>query len=141
MSPWQWLNHCSGCVSAWRSPRVLRAELQLANSLAAKTPNIAGVRPMRKPPAFMIAIGLPHGERDEDQLDRQQDDDGSPAAQATVGSIMHRLQRGGPSGIRDLRRFAAALEDLADAFMDKDRQGVDEAASEARDALNDIIQE
>src|SRR5690349_19961391 len=99
--------------------------------------------PMQRQPAFMLALGLPHGERDEDQLDREQDgeDDGSPAAQATVGSIVHRLQRGGPSGIRDLRRFAAALENLADAFMDKDRQGVDDAASEARDALNDMIEE
>jgi hypothetical protein len=96
---------------------------------------------MQHKPAFMIAIGLPHGERDEDQLDREQDGDGSPAAQATIGSIMHRLQRGGPSGIRDLRRFTAALEDLADCFMNKDRQGVDDAASEARDALNDIIEE
>jgi hypothetical protein len=118
----------------------LVAELQLANSSVPKILNIAGDE-LHKPPSFMIAIGLPHHAQDEDQLDREQDDDGSPAAQATVGSIVHRLQRGGPSGIRDLRRFAAALEDLADAFMDKDRQGVDEAASEARDALNDMIEE
>jgi hypothetical protein len=91
----------------------------------------------------MIAImpSGPLGEGDEDNLNREHDDDGSPAAQATVGSIVHRLLRGGPSGIRDLRRLTAALEDLADAFMDKDRQGVDDAASEARDALNDIIEE
>jgi hypothetical protein len=96
---------------------------------------------MQHKPDFMIAIGLPHDERDEDNLNREHDDDSGPAAQATIGSIMHRLQRGGPSGIRDLRRLTAALEDLAECFMNKDRQGVDDAASEARDALNDIIEE
>jgi hypothetical protein len=93
----------------------------------------------------MIAIGLPHQGRDEDQLDREQDDSGddggNPAADATIGSIVHCLQQGGPSGVRDLRKFTAALEDLADAYMDKDRQGFEEAATVARDALNDLIEE
>jgi hypothetical protein len=91
----------------------------------------------------MIAIGLPHQGRDEDQLDREQDDSGDDGrhADATIGSIVHCLQQGGPSGVRDLRKFTAALEDLADAYMDKDRQGFEEAASEARDALNDLIEE
>jgi hypothetical protein len=95
-------------------------------------------------PHFMLAIGLPGGPHgDEDNLNRERDDDdgGNPAAEATVGSIVHCLHRGGPSGVRDLRKFTAALEDLADAYMDKDRQGFEEAASEARDALNDLIEE
>jgi hypothetical protein len=54
---------------------------------------------------------------------------------------VHRLYRGGPSGIRDLRKFTAALEDLADCFLTKDRHGFEEAASEARDALNHLIEE
>jgi hypothetical protein len=98
---------------------------------------------MQHKPSFMIAImpGAPHGGRDEDNLNREQDDGGNPAADATIGSIVHCLQQGGPSGVRDLRRFTAVLEDLADAYMDKDRQGFEEAASEARDALNDLIEE
>jgi hypothetical protein len=98
---------------------------------------------MNKPSHLMIAIGLGgrHGGQDEDNLNREQDDGRHPAADATVGSIVRCLQQGGPSGVRDLRRFTAALEDLADAYMDKDRQGFEEAASEARDALNDLIEE
>jgi hypothetical protein len=92
-------------------------------------------------PSFMIAImpGGPHGGQDEDNLNREQDDDRHPAADATIGSIVHCLQQGGPSAVRDLRKFTAALEDLADAYMNKDRQGFEEAATVARDALNDLI--
>jgi hypothetical protein len=97
---------------------------------------------MHKPAHLMIAIGLPsaHGDGNREQ-DDSGDDGRNPAADATVGSIVHCLQQGGPSGVRDLRRFTVALEDLADAYMDKDRQGFEEAASEARDALNDLIEE
>jgi hypothetical protein len=97
---------------------------------------------MHKPAHLMIAIGLPSGPHgDEDNLNREQDDGGNPAADATIGSIVHRLYRGGPSGIRDLRKFTAALEDLADCFLTKDRHGFEDAASEARDALNHLIEE
>jgi hypothetical protein len=94
---------------------------------------------LHKPPSFMIAI-MPHGERDEDQLDREHDGD-NPAVEATIGSIVHRLQRGGPAAVRELRRFTAALKDLADAFMSKDSHGFNDAADEARDALNALIEE
>jgi streptomycin 6-kinase len=83
-------------------------------------------------------FGMPH---DEDSLDREGDDDGGPAAAATIGSIVHRLQRGGPAAVRDLRKFTAALEDLADAYMERDHETFEEAANIARDALNDLIEE
>jgi hypothetical protein len=75
-------------------------------------------------PSFMIAIGLPSGPHgDEGNPHGEQDDGGNPAADATVGSIVHCLQQGGPSGVRDLRRFTAALEDLADAYPRARRAG------------------
>jgi len=38
-----------------------------------------------------------------------------------------------------LRAFTAALDALCEAFMAKDSHGVGEAASDARDALHDLI--
>src|SRR5262245_30780633 len=95
-------------------------------------------------PSLMIAIGLPgpHGEQDdEDHLQRERDDgngdDGDFATEAIV-SIVRNLERGKASAVRDLRKFTAALEDLCDAFMDRDYHAVGDAASYARDALYDI---
>ena len=95
-------------------------------------------------PSFMIAIGLPHphgGEgQDEDTLNREGEDgsDNDLAAQIMV-SIVHRLHRGGPSGVRDLRAFTQALEELADASMAKDAHGFEDAAGDACNALEALI--
>src|SRR5262245_22509734 len=92
-------------------------------------------------PSLMIAIGLPshRGEEDEDSLNRERDnggngngDDGDLATEAIV-SIVRNLERGKAATVRDLRRFTAALEDLADAFMGRDYHTVGDAASYARD--------
>jgi streptomycin 6-kinase len=96
---------------------------------------------MLKPPRIMIAVGLPHGESDEDSLNREHDDNGGDDDIATeaIVSIVHNLHRGGPSAVRDLRKFTSALESLCEAFMQKDSHGVEEAASDACDALRDMI--
>ena len=100
---------------------------------------------MRKP-SIMIAVGVPsaHGDGDnEDQLDREQDDDGgdddSDLATEAVMSILDDLKTRKASAVRDLRAYTAALEDLCAAFMEKDYHRVGEAASDARDALYKII--
>jgi len=95
-------------------------------------------------PNFMVAISLPghHGEQaDEDGLDRERDDGGGDDDIATeaIMSIVNRLHHGKASAVRDLRAFTAALDALCEAFMAKDSHGVGEAASDARDALHDLI--
>jgi streptomycin 6-kinase len=94
-------------------------------------------------PHFMIAIGLPgspHGENDEDSLDREQDGNGDDdLATEAIVSIVKNLHHGGPSAVRTLRRFTSALDAICEAFMSRDNQGVEEAAGEARDVLNDML--
>jgi len=95
----------------------------------------------------MIAIGLPshHGEQDEDSLNRERDgDDGDgedDLATEAVMSIVRNLEHGKASAVRQLRAFTSALEALCQAFMERDYHAVGEAASDARDALNDMLQE
>jgi hypothetical protein len=92
----------------------------------------------------MIAVGMPspHGENDEDALDREQDGNGDDdLATEAIVSIVHHLQHSKASAVRDIRAFTAALEALCDAFMDRDYHAVGDAASDARDALYDLISE
>jgi len=99
---------------------------------------------MSKPPTLMIAVGMPgpHGNDDEDQLDREQNggegDDGDLATEAVM-SILDDLKTRKASAVRNLRAYTAALEEMCDAFMDRDYHRVGEAASDARDALHEII--
>ena len=105
----------------------------------------AAVVPMPKPASLMIAIGLPghQGEQDEDGLDREREDDGGDGDLATeaVLGILDGLKQGKAAAVRNLRAFTSALEALCQAFMERDYHAVGEAASDARDALNDMLQE
>ena len=97
-------------------------------------------------PSIMIAFGLPgpHGEEKphEDNLHREHDGEGDDdIATEAIVSIVRNLHQGGPSAVRDLRKFAAALEGMCETFMDRDRKGFEDAASEARDALEGLIGE
>lgn len=98
-----------------------------------------------KPPTLMIAVGLGrHGEaQDEDTLDREGHGGGGDDDLATeaIVSIVKNLHHGGPSAVRTLRRFTSALDAICEAFMSRDNQGVEEAASEAVDVLNDMLSE
>jgi hypothetical protein len=90
----------------------------------------------------MIAVGLPgpHGEQDEDGLERERDDDGeSDLATEAITSILDDLKTRKASAVRDLRLYIDALAELCEAFMDRDYHRVGDAASEARDALHEII--
>jgi hypothetical protein len=94
---------------------------------------------------FMIAImpGGPPGEegpQDEDSLSREQDGGGAnDIATETIVSILRRLHRGGPSAIRDLRAFTAALNAMCEASMARDHKGLEESANDAGDALESMI--
>jgi len=96
-------------------------------------------------PTLMISVGIPsaHGEaQDEDSLDRERDGDGdedSDLATEAVMSILDDLKTRKASAVRNLRAYTAALEEMCDAFMDRDYHRVGEAASDARDALHEII--
>ena len=99
---------------------------------------------MRKPASLMIAIGLPgpHGNegQDEDSLNREQDGgNGDDIASEAIVNIVHNLHRGGPLAIRRVRLLARGLEDLCQAVMKKDDYALEEAAADARDALNNLI--
>jgi hypothetical protein len=91
----------------------------------------------------MIAVGLPHGEaQDEDSLNREHDDNGGDdLATEAIVNIVRSLHEGGPSAVRDLRRLTAALEDISSAFMERDHQGLEDAASDARDVLHEMLTE
>ena len=98
---------------------------------------------MRKP-TLMIAVGFPGGphseQQDEDLLNREQDGNGDDdIATEAICSIIEKLHRGGPSAVRDLRRHIQALEEVCRAFMDRDQQGLEDAAAEACDALRDMM--
>jgi len=96
---------------------------------------------MRKP-TLMIAVGMPgpHGNDDEDDLNREQDGNGdSDVATEAIMSIVNHLKDSKASAVRDIRAFTAALEDLCQAFMDKDYHAVGDAADAARDALHNLI--
>ena len=97
---------------------------------------------MRKP-NLMIAIGLPgspHGDEDEDQLDREQDGNGGDdIATEAILSIVNQLKDRKASAVRDIRAFTTALEAMCEDFMQKDRRGFEDAASDARDALHNLI--
>jgi|SRR6516162_11740810 hypothetical protein len=92
-------------------------------------------------PKLTIEIGSPHGEgQDEDSLNRERDGNGDDdIATEAICSIVRNLHQGGPSAVRDLRKFTSALEDMCQAFMDRDRKGFEDAASDARDALEGLI--
>jgi hypothetical protein len=49
------------------------------------------------------------------------------------------LHQRGPSAIRDLRAFTEALAGMCEAHMARDRKGLEDAASDARDALEKVI--
>ena len=91
----------------------------------------------------MIAVGLPgpHGNDDEDDLNREHDDGNGDVASEAIISIVNHLKDSKASAVRDIRAFTAALEDLCQAFMDRDYHAVGEAADAARDALHNLISE
>src|SRR5262249_45665531 len=139
----QWLPHCSASVSAGVSLKALVPALRSRIFSPSKILNTEAR--MAKPPSLMIAIGLPghHGEQaDEDNLNREQDGEGGDdLATEAIMSIVNRLHHGKASAVRDLRAFTAALEALCEAFMARDYHAVGDAASDARDALHDLISE
>src|SRR5262245_60056660 len=94
-------------------------------------------------PSIMIAFGMPgHGEEDEDRLDRERDGgngcNGDDIATEAIVNIVHNLHRGGSLAIRRVRLLARGLEDLCQAVMKKDDYALEEAAADARDALNNL---
>lgn len=97
---------------------------------------------MAKPPVqIALMIGMPRhdDDRNEDNLDREGDDSAEGVAEQAMNSITEHLQDGGPSAVRALRKFASALEDLCEAYMEKDPHGFEDAAVAAHAALSHLI--
>ena len=97
---------------------------------------------MRKP-TLMIAVGFPggpHGQQDEDSLQREQDGNGGDdIAVEAISQIVRHLHDAGPSAVRDLRAHAHALLELCDAFMSRNQSDFEDAASNAVDTLHELI--
>jgi hypothetical protein len=74
----------------------------------------------------------PRRERDEDNLDREDCD-----AEAVL-HIIRAMKESGPVGVRAVRLFAESLERMADAFTAHDDDELEEAASDACEALSDL---
>src|SRR5262245_14803321 len=107
------------------------------------SPGTIAMLKLSRPHSLMIAISMPsHGEPDEDGLDRERDDngeDGDDIATEAIVSIVRHLEVGKASAVRTLRAFTAALDDMCNAFMDRDYHAVGDAADAARDALHNLI--
>jgi hypothetical protein len=83
--------------------------------------------------ALMIGIGTP------DQLNREgRGDDDDIATEAILG-IAQSMHRGGPSTVRNMRAFIDGLERMCQTFMDKDRAGFEDAASDACEAMRVLM--
>jgi ERCC4-type nuclease len=74
----------------------------------------------------------PRRERDEDNLDREDCD-----AEAVL-HIVRAMRESGPVAVRAVRLFAESLERMANAHMEHDDQELEEAASDACEALGDL---
>jgi hypothetical protein len=89
----------------------------------------------------MLAIGLPHGEggHDEDNLSREQDGDNGDIAEQAIMGIVECLNDRGPGAVARIRQYARGLEAMADAYMERDHQALEDAAADAYQALSKLI--
>lgn len=102
---------------------------------------------MRKPgPTIAVMFGMPsshlaHDSDDEDQLDREghDDDQANDLAADAIDTIADALRHEGPPAIRRVRIFARALENMAEATMNKDHAGLSDACADAYEALSKLI--
>ena len=97
---------------------------------------------MRRPvPTIAVMIEMPHGEaQDEDNLSREQDDNGGDDKAAEwIVELVHALKREGPPAIRLMRLFTQALEAMCDAVMARDDAALEDAASDAHKALSEMM--
>lgn len=96
-------------------------------------------------PGLMIAI-MPHaGEPDEDHLERESGERGGEegfgrtSAHDRIANLVAALTREGPSAARKIKLYSTSLMNLVDAFLDRDRHGLEQAAEEAVDHLHELI--
>jgi hypothetical protein len=96
---------------------------------------------MRKPASLMIAIGLPRADepQDEDSLNREQDDGEGDIAEQIVMHLVECLSERGPGAVARVRQFAQALEAMADACMERDHAGLEDAAADTHKQLSKIF--
>jgi hypothetical protein len=73
---------------------------------------------------------------DEDELDRE--DHGDPA-EVVVVTLAWSLADRGPGAVRQVRLFAQALEQMADAAMGRDHAGLEDSAAIAHEALAKLM--
>jgi hypothetical protein len=83
--------------------------------------------------ALMIGIGTP------DQLKGHGNNGDNDIATEAILGIAQSMHRGGPSTVRDMRAFIDGLERMCQTFMDKDRAGFEDAASDACEAMRALM--
>src|SRR5262245_66127676 len=101
---------------------------------------------MRRGGTVAIMFGLPSplahddNQNDEEHLNRERGDNGGddPAAEM-VERIAQSLSDRGPGACRRVRQLAAALEAMAEACMQRDSAGLNDAADDAHQELTKIF--
>jgi hypothetical protein len=98
---------------------------------------------MHKPPTIALMIGMPLARddeaQDEDRLNREQDDSDGDVAEQIVMHIVECLHDRGPGAVRQLRLLAQGFEQMADAHMERDSAGLEDAAADVHRALSKIF--
>jgi hypothetical protein len=76
-------------------------------------------------------------EPDEDDLDREDGD----IAETVVMSLVRCLADSGPAGVHLLRKLIDSLDDMADAVMERDHAGLEDAAADAHEVLAKLVED
>jgi hypothetical protein len=81
------------------------------------------------------------GERDEDNLDYSEDGEGGDIAEQVIVSLVRCLSDSGPAGVHLLRKLTSAFEGMGDAVMERDHEGLEDAADAAHQALSKLLED
>jgi hypothetical protein len=76
---------------------------------------------------------------DEDSLGREGDE--GDLAETVVMALVRCLADSGPAGVHLLRKFTQALEEMADATMERNHGALEDAASDAHEVLSKLIED
>jgi hypothetical protein len=82
-----------------------------------------------------------HAAHDEDSLGREDEGEGGDIAEHVVMALVRCLADAGPAGVHLLRKFTQALEEMADATLERNHGALEDAASDAHEVLAKLIED
>jgi hypothetical protein len=82
-------------------------------------------------------------EHDEDSLNHEApgEEGEGDFAEAVVASLVRCLSDAGPAGVHLLRKLTSAFEAMGDAVMERDHEGLEDAADSAHQALSKLLED